>query len=129
MTPTGGRRCLTEQLSTRVASTLAVRFLREDVPLAGGRGSRCASALDDTSGRLTEPMAGGLNPAMQVPMLVFEKQADIAELCRRTGARQLDLFGSAVREDFDPVYSDLDFVVVFKDLAPVAYAESFFSQK
>ncbi|MDH4390117.1 MAG: nucleotidyltransferase domain-containing protein [Aquabacterium sp.] len=66
---------------------------------------------------------------MQVPVLVFEKQAEIAELCARTGARRLDVFGSAVREDFDPVRSDLDFVVVFKDLAPVAYAESFFSLK
>jgi hypothetical protein len=73
--------------------------------------------------------AGGLNQAMNVPMLVTERQADIADLCRRAGARRLDLFGSGVREDFDPARSDLDFVVVFEDLAPVAYADAFFSLK
>ena len=66
---------------------------------------------------------------MQVPTLVSDKHADIADLCQRNGARRLDLFGSAVREDFDPVRSDLDFVVVFKELAPAAYAESFFALK
>ena len=45
------------------------------------------------------------------------------------GARRLDLFGSAVREDFDPARSDLDFVVVFNYLAPAAYADAFFSLK
>jgi len=66
---------------------------------------------------------------MHVPLLVTAKQADIAELCRRSGARSLDLFGSAVREDFDPNRSDLDFVVVFDELAPLAYADAFFSLK
>ena len=73
--------------------------------------------------------AGGLNEAMNLPKLVTDRQGDIADLCRRAGARRLDLFGSAVRADFDPVLSDLDFVVVFKDLAPVAYANAFFSLK
>jgi hypothetical protein len=66
---------------------------------------------------------------MHVPPLVTAKRADIAELCRRSGARSLDLFGSAVREDFAPKRSDLDFVVVFDELAPVAYADAFFSLK
>ncbi len=74
-------------------------------------------------------IAGGLNSAMQLPTLVTDKQADIADLCRRAGACRLYLFGSAVREDFDPTRSDLDFVVVFNDLAPVAYADAFFSLK
>jgi predicted nucleotidyltransferase len=73
--------------------------------------------------------AGGLNQAMQVPTLVTDRQADIADLCRRAGARRLDLFGSAVRDDFDPARSDLDFVVVFNDFAPVAYADAYFSLK
>lgn len=66
---------------------------------------------------------------MQVPTLVIDKQADIADLCQRAGARRLDLFGSAVRDDFDPARSDLDFIVVFDELAPVAYADAFFSLK
>jgi len=44
-----------------------------------------------------------IEPAMPVPPLVTAKQADIAALCRLAGARSLDLFGSAVREDFDPL--------------------------
>jgi predicted nucleotidyltransferase len=81
-----------------------------------------AFELDDGSTR-------GLNPAMHVPTLVMEKQADIADLCRRAGALSLDLFGSAVRGDFDPAHSDLDFVVAFEDLPPVAYADAYFSLK
>ena len=53
----------------------------------------------------------GFESAMHVPPLVTAKQADIAALCRLAGARSLDLFGSAVREDFDPKRGDLDFVV------------------
>lgn len=66
---------------------------------------------------------------MRVPPLVTVKQADIAVLCRLAGARSLDLFGSAVREDFDPKRSDLDFVVEFGELPPVAYADAYFSLK
>jgi hypothetical protein len=33
-------------------------------------------------------------------------------VCRRRGVRRLELFGSAVREDFGP-RSDLDFIVEF----------------
>ena len=66
---------------------------------------------------------------MHLPTLVSDKQGDIADLCQRAGARSLDIFGSAIRDDFDPVHSDLDFIVVFEDLAPVAYADAFFSLK
>jgi predicted nucleotidyltransferase len=38
----------------------------------------------------------------------------IRELCKRHGVRRLDIFGSAARgSDFDPVNSDLDFLVEF----------------
>jgi predicted nucleotidyltransferase len=39
------------------------------------------------------------------------------------------VFGSAVRVDFDPVSSDLDFLVEFEPIAPVAYAQAYFSLK
>lgn len=52
-----------------------------------------------------------------VPPFVTAKQADIAALCRPAGARSLDLFGSAERGDFDPLRSDLDFVVELDELA------------
>ena len=40
--------------------------------------------------------------------------AEIAELCERHGVRELSLFGSALRDDFQPD-SDLDFLVTFLD--------------
>lgn len=66
---------------------------------------------------------------MRVPPLVTAKLADVAALCRLAGARSLDLFGSAVRDDFDPNRSDLDFVVEFNDLPPVVYADAYFALK
>jgi predicted nucleotidyltransferase len=41
------------------------------------------------------------------------RQSEIAELCRTYGVRQLRLFGSAARTDFDPEQSDFDFLVDF----------------
>lgn len=54
------------------------------------------------------------------------KRDEVAELCRRHHVRRLALFGSAVREGFDPVRSDLDFLVVFEPLAPGTYARTYF---
>lgn len=67
--------------------------------------------------------------AMTIPDLVAERREAIADLCRRARVRRLDLFGSAVRADFDPARSDLDFVVVFDELAPVELADAFFTLK
>jgi predicted nucleotidyltransferase len=57
------------------------------------------------------------------------KRNDVAALCRRSGARRLDAFGSAVRDDFDSVASDLDFLVEFDDVPPATYAQAYFSLK
>ncbi len=54
---------------------------------------------------------------------------EVAALCRRAGARRLDAFGSAVRADFDPDTSDLDFLVEFDAVPPASYARSYFSLK
>jgi hypothetical protein len=61
--------------------------------------------------------------------LVKQHREEVAALCRRAGARRLDVFGSAVRDDFDPATSDLDFLVEFDELPPRAYAEAFFTLK
>ena len=45
--------------------------------------------------------------------LIEDQRDEIAELCRSFGVRRLDVFGSVVREDFDPVRSDVDFLVDF----------------
>jgi predicted nucleotidyltransferase len=47
-----------------------------------------------------------------------EKREEIAELCRTHHVRRLAVFGSAVRDDFDPERSDVDFLVEFRDLSP-----------
>jgi predicted nucleotidyltransferase len=53
--------------------------------------------------------------------------AALPALCRRFAVRRLDLFGSAATGRFDPVRSDLDFLVSFDDLLPPgAYADAWF---
>lgn len=61
--------------------------------------------------------------------LIDRKREDLAALCLRTGARRLDVFGSAVRGDFDPAVSDIDMLVEFDEVPPAAYAEAFFVLK
>lgn len=61
--------------------------------------------------------------------VVEQHREEVAALCRRTGARRLDIFGSFVRDDFDPATSDLDFLVEFDDLPPKAYADAYFTLK
>jgi predicted nucleotidyltransferase len=53
--------------------------------------------------------------------IIENNRARLADLCRRYGVRRLDLFGSAATDSFDPVRSDLDFLVEFlpqQDLGP-----------
>lgn len=54
--------------------------------------------------------------------LVKQNQPGIAKLCRHYGVRQLALFGSALRDDFDPMRSDVDVTVEF---APAALGTGF----
>jgi len=60
---------------------------------------------------------------------VHTHSAEIAELCRRFHVRRLDVFGSAVRGDFDPARSDLDFVVEFEREHPLGGLEIYFGLK
>jgi len=46
--------------------------------------------------------------------LIDRHLPQIEALCRTYRVRQLDVFGSAIREDFDPVRSDVDFLVEFE---------------
>lgn len=57
---------------------------------------------------------------------IEEKREQLADLCRRHHVRRLALFGSALRDDFDPQHSDLDFVVEFDVLPPGTYADTWF---
>lgn len=58
--------------------------------------------------------------------LIEERRGQIVDLCRRHSVRRLAVFGSAVRTDFDPVRSDLDFVVDFEPMPPSGHADAYF---
>jgi len=58
--------------------------------------------------------------------IVQARLGDVAVLCRRYTVRRLALFGSATRPDFDPGRSDLDFLVDFERLSPLAHADAYF---
>jgi predicted nucleotidyltransferase len=46
--------------------------------------------------------------------IITENREKIGELCRTHHVRLLSVFGSAVREDFDPERSDADLLVEFE---------------
>ena len=58
--------------------------------------------------------------------IVQSNREGIERLCRRFRVRRLELFGSAVRGQFDPETSDLDFLVDFEQLKPEEYADTYF---
>ncbi len=58
--------------------------------------------------------------------IISDHLDDLAQLCRRHQVRRLAVFGSAVRGDFDPESSDLDFVVEFGPLEPGAHKDAYF---
>jgi predicted nucleotidyltransferase len=49
--------------------------------------------------------------------LIEQHREQIAALCKRYGVRRLDVFGSILREDFDPAGSDVDVVAEFASQA------------
>jgi predicted nucleotidyltransferase len=55
------------------------------------------------------------NTGMSVAELPFKIDREkIAEFCRVRGIRKLSLFGSVLREDFDPERSDVDVLAEFE---------------
>lgn len=58
--------------------------------------------------------------------LIEAKNSELTELCEHHRVVHLALFGSALREDFDSIKSDLDFVVEFAPMSPSEHAEAYF---
>lgn len=54
------------------------------------------------------------------------KKCELEALCERRGVERLALFGSALRDDFDPDKSDLDFSVTFSPMSPEEHAAAYF---
>jgi len=50
----------------------------------------------------------------------------IAAACRQHQVRRMHLFGSALRDDFDPNHSDLDLLVEFQPIEPGALVQAYF---
>ncbi len=46
---------------------------------------------------------------------IVERREDIVALCRRYGVQRLEVFGSATTGAFDPLKSDVDFLVEYPD--------------
>lgn len=57
---------------------------------------------------------------------IEQKREQLAQLCRQYQVQRLAVFGSALREDFDPERSDFDFVVEFQPLPAGSYADTYF---
>ncbi len=53
--------------------------------------------------------------------LIESNLETIAKLCRRYGVRKLEVFGSILRGDFDPVRSDVDILVEFEANAAASF--------
>lgn len=58
--------------------------------------------------------------------LIVNNRQTLAVLCRKYDVARLDIFGSAVRGDFDPDRSDLDFLVRFNNFTVGNAADRYF---
>jgi uncharacterized protein len=61
--------------------------------------------------------------------ILTEKLPQVAELCRLVGVRNLHAFGSVVRDDFNLLTSDLDFLVEMSASLPRNYFDTYFDLK
>jgi hypothetical protein len=58
--------------------------------------------------------------------IIEQHRQAVERLCRRLGVKTLELFGSASDGSFDPVHSDLDFLVEFLPLPEGQLAPDYF---
>jgi predicted nucleotidyltransferase len=61
--------------------------------------------------------------------LIERHRTDVDNLCRKYNVKTLELFGSAADGVWDPLTSDLDFLVEFQTLAPGRLFDNFFDLK
>lgn len=58
--------------------------------------------------------------------LLEDNRKAIEDLCQRYRIARLDVFGSALRDDFRPGESDLDLLVEFGPMSPYERADAYF---
>ena len=51
-------------------------------------------------------------------------ESKIAAFCRGHGISRLSLFGSVLRDDFDPAHTDVDILVEFLWVGPIVHQEA-----
>jgi uncharacterized protein len=61
-----------------------------------------------------------------VPEVIEARRTALEYLSQRYGVARLALFGSALRDDFEPNTSDLDLVVEFSSMSPSEHATAYF---
>jgi uncharacterized protein len=61
--------------------------------------------------------------------VIEDSRDQIAQLCRLYGVRRLEIFGSALREDFNPETSDVDVVAEFERLSQTDGVRQYFDFK
>jgi predicted nucleotidyltransferase len=57
---------------------------------------------------------------------LVDKMGAIRQACKRYKVVRLDIFGSALREDFEPDRSDIDFLVDFGPMPPFDKPDAYF---
>ena len=84
-----------------------------------------------TAGHQTFPgqLEGGTAAGQGAPAIIRRHQSEIAALCHRYGVRRLAVFGSVLREDFNPESSDIDLVVGFRSDVGASAADQYFDFK
>lgn len=102
-----------------------------------GRSARLRQLVMNTLNEATPPgfgntMAQRSETASRngaLPPLIDSRRPEISALSRQHGVRRLAVFGSVLRDDFDPVRSDLDVVVEFGPPRGESAARQYFDFK
>lgn len=63
----------------------------------------------------------------QIPSFILDQQEAVHLLCRELSISELCVFGSAIRADFDPQKSDLDFLVGFENPEAPGISDRYFA--
>lgn len=58
--------------------------------------------------------------------VIEDKREAIVALCRKYGVTRMDVFGSVLRDDYEPGRSDVDFLVEFGPRDPYALGDAYF---
>lgn len=58
--------------------------------------------------------------------MIEDRMGAIREACERFRVARLDVFGSVLRDDFEPGRSDIDFLVDFGSMSPYDKPDAYF---